>query len=306
MYHFIVNPNSRSGKSIKIWKKVEAKLQKESIIYELHFTRHVNHATEIAKSITMKSQPCTLVALGGDGTVNEVINGIENFDNVTFAYIPTGSSNDFARSLGLPNDPEASLNQILHPKKHRYLDVGTITIDNGDKRKFVVSCGFGFDAAVCEEVLKSPIKKVLNKIGLGKLIYAFIALKQLFFFHPTKGTLVLDGKEKIDLSKLYFISSQIHKYQGGGMKLCPDALYDDGHFDLCVVNGLSRLKILFLFPSAFLGLHTAIKEVNIYRCKEAKIVVEEPLFIHTDGEVSFKECKITAKPHNSQIRMIVE
>lgn len=115
MYYFIVNPGSRSGNGKIVWKEVEAILEQEQVEYRVYFTAYRYHATKLSKEITSGGEKLTLVTVGGDGTVNEVIDGIQDFDKVTFAYIPTGSSNDFARSLKLPSNPETALMNILHP-----------------------------------------------------------------------------------------------------------------------------------------------------------------------------------------------
>lgn len=99
MYHFIVNPNSRSGLGLSLWAQIEPELQKRKIDYTVFFTQYQKHAWEYTEKLTSDHTYHTLVVLGGDGTVNEVINGIQDFSKVTLGYIPTGSSNDFARSF---------------------------------------------------------------------------------------------------------------------------------------------------------------------------------------------------------------
>ena len=115
MYYFIVNPSSRSGHGKEVWQTVEEILDQEDVEYRVYFTAHRYHATKLAQEITAQNTRLTLVAIGGDGTVNEILNGIRDFSTVTFAYIPTGSGNDFARALGLPSDTAEAVNNILHP-----------------------------------------------------------------------------------------------------------------------------------------------------------------------------------------------
>ena len=110
MYYFIVNPGSRSGNGRHVWKEVEEILETEDVEYRVFFTSSRCHATRLAREITARDERITLAAVGGDGTVSEVLSGIQDFSKVTFAYIPTGSSNDFARSLGLPSDTAAAVN----------------------------------------------------------------------------------------------------------------------------------------------------------------------------------------------------
>ena len=115
MYYFIVNPGSRSGRGKAVWQIVEGILEREKVEYRVFFTAYRYHATKLAREITSQKEKLTLVTVGGDGTVNEVVDGIQDFSRVTFGYIPTGSSNDFARSLRLPSAPEAALYNIQIP-----------------------------------------------------------------------------------------------------------------------------------------------------------------------------------------------
>lgn len=305
MYHFIINPNSRSGKGLQIWNLIQKELHRRNISHIPHLTTGIRHATEIAQELTSTKQPLNLVILGGDGTVNEVLWGLKNYDLITLGYIPTGSSNDLARSLGISKDPLEALDHILNPGQFSYMDVGTLTLQDYSSRSFAVSCGIGFDAAVCKEALNSRTKDFLNSLGLGKLTYAAIALKQILSYKPSKGFLLLDDIKKIPLKHTYFISSHIHKYQGGGLMLCPDADSEDGLLDICVVDGLSKLKILIMLPSAFSGKHVHIKGVSIYRCKKAEISMNVSLPVHTDGEFAAEKNEIIVKSEKTKLRIIV-
>lgn len=283
MYYFIVNPGSRSGHGKIVWQAVEAILEQEQVEYRVFFTSYRYHATQLAREITSRDEKLTLIAVGGDGTVNEVIGGITDFDKVTFSYIPTGSSNDFARSLHLPVSPKEAVENILHPSFYQKLDLGLVSYGSKE-RYFAVSCGTGFDAAVCQEALSSPVKDFLNHLKLGKLTYVGIALKQILLFQPAPATLILDGKEKVSFRRTYFIAAMNCPYQGGGLKLCPKAKTDDGMLDFCVVEGLSKLTIALMFPTAFRGIHTVFRGIHLYRAKTAEIRFKGPAALHTDGE----------------------
>ena len=112
-YDFIVNPKSRSGLGEMTWKMLEPELKKRRIGYTVHMTEKRKNAEKIAEMLTADGEPHTLVVLGGDGSLNEVINGIREPDKITLGYIPIGSSNDFARGLGIPNDPLTALETVL-------------------------------------------------------------------------------------------------------------------------------------------------------------------------------------------------
>ena len=125
MYHFIINPAARSGLGEHMWKKLEPLLKQRRISYQAVFTRYQSHATKIAEEITSDGDRHTLIVLGGDGTVNEVINGIVYLGQTELGSIPLGSSNDLARGLELPSDPEKALFSILNAPA-RPVDIGCV------------------------------------------------------------------------------------------------------------------------------------------------------------------------------------
>ena len=128
MYHFIANPNARSGQGLALWEKIKLKLIAEHIDYQIHFTHHRHHATEIAAELTASGDPVTIVVLGGDGSVDEVICGLQNLSLVTLGYIPIGSGNDFGRGLALPSDTMKALDLVLHSEQTRKINLGVLSI----------------------------------------------------------------------------------------------------------------------------------------------------------------------------------
>ena len=286
MYYFIINPNSRSGKAALIWQNLEKVLQERNIKYKTFFTEYKGHAALLSASITASLPENTslkLIAVGGDGTIQEVLSGIRDLSRITFGYIPTGSGNDFCRSMKLPQDPMKALELILSDKRPHPMDVPHISCGSNSSR-FAISCGIGFDAAVCHEVGVTPMKKVLNKIGLGKLVYLFVALKQLLFLNPSPMTLVMDENRVENFSRVYFTAVMNQKYEGGGFKFCPDASPSDGYLDVIVVDNLSKPKVLCCLPTAFFGKHTHFNGIHIFRCKKIDIHSEARLAVHKDGE----------------------
>lgn len=305
-YHIIVNPASRSGKGKRIWKEqVEPALIRENISYNCYFSEKAGDVTKLTRGILAgePNRPVNLILLGGDGTVNEAIQGIPDVSGdvsyVTLGYIPTGSSNDLARDIGVPTSPSAALDLILHTGKTLPMDLGTVTYPDGEKRRFIVSCGIGYDAAVCEEILHSKMKNVMNRIGLGKLTYLGIALKLLFATKAVSARLTLDDGETIDMGRLLFIACMNHRFEGGGFMFCPKADDMDGILDLCAAGDLSKLLILFALPTAFKGKHYRFKGITPYRAKELTIETASPMWVHTDGEVGRRSDKITVScsPH---------
>lgn len=322
MYHIIINPTSKSGKGLSIWKTLEPILSEKNTAYRTYISTHTGHVTELAEEITTscpdREDPINLILLGGDGTVNEALQGIADFDRVNIGYIPTGSSNDLARALKLKRNPEELLKQILAGTHSRMIDLGILTYDDNTEivsrlhkrpehrsRYFIVSSGIGFDAAVCEEALSSPIKNMLNRFKLGKLTYLGIALKQLITARSVSCKIYLDGKDPIIIPKFLFSAFMIHPYEGGGFRFCPQADNADGLLDLCVVGNLPKLLILLALPTAFFGKHYMFPRINHYRASSVRVKTSVPLWVHTDGEVYLKSDKISLSCLGQRIRFLV-
>lgn len=307
MYHIIINPRSRSGRGLKIWKEIiEPRLRGEGISYRSYFSEKPGDVARLAGEITAAAagNPLTLIILGGDGTVNEALSGMEDTSNVTLGYIPTGSSNDLARDLEIPRDPLEALELILHKGSVHTMDLGAVTYPDGETRPFIVSCGIGFDAAVCEEALRSKLKNVFNRLGLGKLTYLGIALKQLFGAKAVSGRLVLDDKPPVSMNTLLFVAFMLHRFEGGGFMFCPDADAADGILNLCAVGDLPKLLILFALPTAFRGEHYRYKGITPYEAETVTIETSAPLWVHTDGEVSRKSDRLTITCRHGAVRML--
>ena len=131
MYSFIINPNARSGKGLRAWKLIEHRLEEKSVPYQVFFTKYQGHATQIARTLTQEKDCRSLIVLGGDGTLNEAVNGIADLARVTLGYIPIGSSNDFARSLKLEQDPLKALEKILTPSGYIPVNIGSLSWGRG-------------------------------------------------------------------------------------------------------------------------------------------------------------------------------
>ena len=306
MYHIIINPASRSGKGLQIWKRqVEPALQRGNVPYRPYFSEKAGDVARIASEIiSLPAQsPVSIVILGGDGTMNEALQGIPEQAQVILGYIPTGSSNDLARDLNIPTDPTAALDLILHTGKPHAMDLGVLTYSDGEVRRFAVSCGIGFDAAVCEEALHSKVKPVLNRIGLGKLTYLGIALKQLLAARAVSGSLTLDNNIPVNIGNMLFTACMLHRFEGGGFMFSPNADPTDGIMNLCAVGDLPKWLILFALPTAFKGKHYRFQGVEAYQTTTLTLETSVPMWVHTDGEVTRKSSRITVacKKHALQI-----
>lgn len=295
MYEIIINPASRSGRGWKYWNRLRPYLEERNIPFSSHVSKGSGDIEQIMHGLTAgltdDSPVLSIVILGGDGTINEALQGIERFDKVRLCYIPTGSSNDLARDLGIPTDPIKAFERILHQPAIRHMDIGCVTYkDRRDTdrventRYFTVSCGLGYDAAICHEAMHSRLKQVLNRCGLGKLVYVMIALKQLACTRPVTVSLQIEDQDAITLNRFLFLAGMNHKYEGGGFMFAPNADDQDGCLDLCGTDRLGKCKLLCILPTAYKGGHLRFKGVISFHASEYHIKASSPLWLHTDGE----------------------
>ncbi len=306
MYHVIVNPASRSGKGVSVWENIISPiLEDRGIKFRVYFSERPGEVSHLPQRLLAEypQRPLPVIILGGDGTINEFIQGSADLSQFALGYIPTGSSNDLARDLRISTDPRTALQRILSAEAPIPMDLGTVTLEDGTTRHFAVSCGIGYDASVCQESNESKIKKLLNNIGLGKLTYLGIALKQLITGKMVTCTVTIDDKAPVSVKRMLFAAGMIHRYEGGGFMFCPKADYQDGLLDLCTAGNIPKPIIPFLLPTAFFGKHLVFHNVNAY--KGQTITIESPveLWVHTDGEAQIKARKITLTCWSDAINM---
>lgn len=307
MLIFIINPNSGSARGYKIWKSVEQYLCKLDIEYKVYITDARGDAVRISADITSKyaDEDITLVAVGGDGTMNEVLEGAHISSKLTMGYIPAGTGNDLARGLRLPKNPKKCLKRILRPKRIKNIDYGIISYGRGEHRRFLVSSGIGFDAAVTQRKTQSSDKKLKRLNILKKLSYISSGIMQLFANNAVKGSVIIDDTRKLDFNNIVFISSHIHPFEGGGFRFSPKADNEDGELSVCIVHQKSKLKLVKILLSALLGNHLKYPGVKSYDCKNIKIYADLPMTVHVDGEIcgNWKEVELSCV--SRQLRFIV-
>ncbi len=295
MYYFFVNPASRSGKGQKKWGLVEAYLKEHAIPYEVHFLEAEVSPRPVMEAIFEKEKeaPVSIVLIGGDGTVNQCVNGIPDFDRAELSVIPTGSGNDFCRNKHFPKSLEAQLNNIFNRKHIRLVDRGVNTYtcrsDRAEnetvtrERTFLVSTGIGYDAEICESANKSRLKKILNRIKLGKLVYLAIGVKGIFSANLTDMTVTIDGETK-EYSNVFFVAMMNQPFEGGGVAMTPAADDCDGIMDYIIVHGISRFKALCTIPLLYIRKHEGKRGVTLLTGKDIRLSTSAPRTMHTDGE----------------------
>ena len=309
--HVLINPASRSGYSLKIWEKLAPAFAGAGWECSVYYSSKEESLESISRRITADGGAANLLVLGGDGTLNEVLNGIADFDRTCVGYIPIGSSNDYARAVGMKNWQEAA-EPILSHKACVCRDLGeAVWLDPAtgqeSKRYFNVSAGMGFDAASCEGVDRSRFKKVLNRLHLGKLIYLGVAVRLILSsrLYPFDIT-VKRGREeeKMVLENTLFAVCMNYPYEGGGFMFCPRADAGDGKIDLCAASDIGRLRFFALFPTAYSGNHVKYPGITIAQGDEITIRTPSPVYLHTDGEVLGLTDMLRVKVHKGKIRFL--
>lgn len=286
---FIVNPVSGNGKSKKIFPKVEKYLKEHHIRYEVNYTKYKGHAIEIAKESRLRNDVTAIVAVGGDGTLFEIINGIYPTE-IPLGYIPTGTGNDYGRQMGISNDPIIAVKRILK------LDVRNIDIGQINERLFLNVSSLGFDGQIAKYANESKLKK------FGKLVYIIGVIKALWSFKPKEIYLKID--DNIHTFKgVWLIAIANNKYYGGGMMISPNSINDDGVLDVCVIKDLSRFKLLRIFPTIFNGTHIKYPYVTLLKGKNIMIETEDEIVVQSDGEI-LEEHEVNIKIIKKGLRII--
>ncbi len=309
MIHFIVNEHSRSGKGVRVWKQIETLLKKEEEPYRIWKTEYAGHATKLAEEISdLDEEDIKLVVVGGDGTINEVVNGITCFEKIRFGIIPTGSGNDCARGLGISGTPEELLLRILESKGAQSIDLGKVSWLDQERevsRLFMISAGVGMDALVCKKSMTSKIKKVLNRIGLGKLTYLIITVQSILSMQTSDTRVVIDKGRKTLYKKHIFSAAMNFRAEGGGVPMAPAADAKDGLLSVCTVHGIPKLCTFFVLPFLVAARHERFRGVKIENCESCELTMDKPMVLHTDGEYCGDVTKVCFECLPAKLKVLI-
>ena len=272
----VLNPISGDGASGRLLPQLQEWIRRRNV--ELHVSTRRGHVEELTVE-AVRAGADRVVGVGGDGTMQEVVNGLIAAGGGSLGVVPVGRGNDLARSLALPLDPLAALDIALGPTTTP-LDVGR-AIREAHLRHFIAAGGVGFDAQV-SWTMANPRPWWKN----GRAGYFAGTLDELRRFHNQRLRITLDteaGREVVDHVSL-MVAFANGPYYGGGMKICPEASLTDGLLDVCVVGDLSRLEALRELPGIYEARHVRNPKVRFYRCRWLLIEGDEPTRVHLDGE----------------------
>ena len=292
----IINLTAGGGKPRPHLKTIFKYLKENGFNFKVSYTSHHGEAIELAQKAADKGIDL-IVSIGGDGTVNEIVNGImKSKNNPPLGIIPLGWANDFIKSTNIPSDIIEAC-KILIKGKTKKIDIGAIN----NQIYFANICGIGFDAEVAH--LANQLKnRHPNWNTLSAYVYVFATIKKLlspFGYHEVK--IKIDGQET--QSKILFMAVGNGKIYGGRFKITPEAVLDDSLLEVCVVEEMGRFKYLSIIPKVFKGTHASIKGINFYRAKEVVIESSEPILAQVSGEVieGQKEFTITLLPKSLKL-----
>lgn len=274
----IINEIAGHGKAKKNFLKLQTTL---TISYKVEYTAYEGHASEIAKRYGEEGQSTCLLTIGGDGTIHEVISGAATYDHLIVAVMNGGSGNDFGRAYPTFSNAKEIEAFMLRPMS-QLQDLGVVNNKN-ERNVFMNNCGFGIDAMVTRQVNLSTAKKYFNKIALGKLVYVWILIRELYRFKTFSIEISIDG-QIYTYDNSYFVVVSNQPYFGGGMKVSPKSTMDDGILELTVVNNIAKWRLLVVFASVFLGKHTKLKAVNQYQSTDFDVKLSKEVIGHADGE----------------------
>ena len=294
MLYFIVNHTSATGKCRNVVKKVIECLSERGEEYKLYRTKYKGHASEIAEKLcNLPDEKITIIVIGGDGTINEVLNGITDFEKVRLGIIPAGSGNDFARGLKIGTDINELVDKLLYnhsADNTRKVDLGRVYFEDRS-RLFGISSGVGMDAIVCKEVSESRIKKLLNKLHLGKLSYILMTVYTLFSMETTDMTVDFGTEKRTINDVIYFVGMNL-RAEGGGVPMAPDALPDDGKLTFSSAAEIPKWRTFLCLPVLVMAKQKWLKGFDIYPADVAEIKTAKPMILHADGEYLGKFTKI--------------
>ncbi|GAB4123261.1 MAG: diacylglycerol kinase family lipid kinase [Roseiflexaceae bacterium] len=277
----ILNPWAGRGAAGERRRDIEWGMARAGLAYDLWTTHARGGATELAWQAAERGYE-TIVAVGGDGTINEVVNGLKGAEfergfRPKLGIMPFGTGSDFIKVLDgvTPNDVAGGIRRIIEGRV-RTIDLGRVRIDDQAPRFFINALGVGFDAHVAAEALK------LTRLrGLAVYIVAIMRGLVTYRAHPMT---VEFGEKRIN-RRLLFTSIANGRCQAGGFWLTPEALIDDGLFDLCLVDNMRLDQIIRHIPKVMEGTHTNLKQVTMGRSPKVQLTCSTPMPVATDGEV---------------------
>jgi len=277
----IVNPVAGACSTHRMWPLISRLLRHIGLSFDHEFTEGRGHAIELAKTATSDGYQY-LVAVGGDGTINEVANGILHStgeSGTALGIVCTGTGSDFIRSVGIPKDYTCACS-FLTSSRRLLIDVGVVEYQkNGQplQRFFVNVAGTGFDATAVEATERLP------KYFGGTIPYVAGLLRSLFGYR--NKSVILHIGDKVEATRILNVVVANGSYLGGGMHIAPEAKLDDSLLDIVVVGDISKFELMKAFPMVYKGTHITHPKVRMEKATHITVESPERVLVHADGEL---------------------
>lgn len=261
---FIVNPKANNGKSAEMPDIIREQMASSGRDFRIVLSEYAGHSVELAEKGAEEAD--LIVAVGGDGTINEVARGLVRAGKGVLGVLPSGTGNDIIKGFSWKKEVESSIQRLLHGRV-REIDYGMV-----NEYFFLNIASIGLDAHAAKEASRFKWAGSISSYALG-------LMSSLFRFKGIPVT--VDGKDR----RILLLAVGNGKYYGGGFPMCIDAVWDDGLFDVVLVDNLKKREMFRLFPSLLKGKHLDKKEVDFSRKDSVTLIVQEPFFLNLDGEI---------------------
>jgi YegS/Rv2252/BmrU family lipid kinase len=281
----IVNPSAGAGRAARLLPRVEAALRSLAIVFRVDRTESMEHARELARAACRAGE--VAAAMGGDGLIGAVAGEACGSDALV-AVLPGGRGNDFARKLGIGDDPVAAC-ELLADGRERRVDVAEV---GGRTYVGILSAG-----------LDSDVNEIANgtRLPLGPLVYVYGTVRALSAWRPARWEVTIDGTERaFDGYSVAVANSGVF---GGGMWLVPDAALDDGLLDVVLIADRPKMRYLGMLPKVFKGAHVGAPGLTIVRAREVAFGADRPFTAYADGD-PIAELPATVRVRPGALRVI--
>lgn len=280
----VVNPNSGSGKGKKDWKRIAGVLERNGIDYRMKLTEYRGHAINITKDLIGEGYR-KFISVGGDGTLNEIVNGIFDQDHClttdcTIGQIPVGTGNDWGRMFGIPMVYEGAA-RVLKEERTMKHDIGYVDYYNDNKKErryFINIAGLGFETLVVKKTNSYKDKGKSNKA-----IYFWNIISSLTSYKYLDANIFIEGRSI--QNRVFSINVGNGRFSGGGMRQTPEALPYDGLLDVTVIREIGRIEVIRSLKLLYDGTLLSHPQIDGYRCSSFRVTTGTPAFIEADGEL---------------------
>jgi YegS/Rv2252/BmrU family lipid kinase len=287
----IVNPKSAAGSTESRWAQVASDLRSHFGAFQVAFTKKAGDGTALALRGAAQGRKF-IIACGGDGTINEVANGIlQSEKDIELGVLPSGTGGDFRRTLGLSTEPREAA-KGLRTGETRTIDVGKVSFVNHagapDARYFLNVSSFGLSASIIERVkTKTKLDWLPLDAVRGKASFALSTLQEVLDLSSTTVKIKVDDQGETALKTINFCVCN-SRFFGGGMKIAPDAKINDGFFDIVNIGDIRTAKILLRGYTLYTGTHLDLPEVKSTLARKIEVAPfdkNQEIHIETDGEL---------------------